>query len=206
MQRFIGKIIAMLLSFVWMTSRKRFESHVPNTPAIYAMWHGQHFLVPFARPKDIQVAVLISKSKDGEMFASCIESLGLRAIRGAGAHGRKIHEKGGIRAFLAIIKALKEGYAIAMTADVPKVSRQSGVGIIKLAESSGVPIYPVAVVSRWRVTLKSWDKTSIGLPFSRVLAIAGDPIYVNEGDDLESKRLILQDNLNALTARAFAEV
>jgi lysophospholipid acyltransferase (LPLAT)-like uncharacterized protein len=206
MQRLIGKIAAMLLSFIWITSRKTIASKVPSTPAIYAMWHGQHFLVPFAKPKGIKVAVLISKSKDGGMFAACIESLGLRAIRGAGAHGRKIHEKGGARAFLAILKAIKEGYAIAMTADVPKVSRECGLGIIKLAESSGVPIYPVATVSRWRITLKSWDKTSIGLPFSRVLAIAGEPVYVKEGDDLEAKRALLQTRLNDLTDLAYRQV
>jgi len=37
-----------------------------------------------------------------------------------------------------------------MTADVPKVSRVAGLGIVKIAQMSGRPIYPVAIATRRR--------------------------------------------------------
>ena len=68
-----------------------------------------------------------------------------------------------------------------MTADVPKVSRVAGLGIVKLAQMSGRPIYPVAVATRRRIVLDNWDRTTINLPFSRGAGVAGAPIHVPRG-------------------------
>lgn len=48
--------------------------------------------------------------------------------------------------FNAMVRALREDISVSMTADVPKVSRVAGLGVIKLAQISGRPILPVA---RW---------------------------------------------------------
>ena len=65
------------------------------------------------------------------------------------------------------LTALKEGYNVAMTADVPKVARVAGLGVVKLAQHSGRPIYPVAMASSRRIELDNWDRSAINLPFSR---------------------------------------
>ena len=70
-------------------------------------------------------------------------------------------------AFNAVVRALEEGYTIALTADVPKVSRVAGLGIDKIAQMSSRPIYPVAVATRRRIELDNWDRTAINLPFGR---------------------------------------
>jgi lysophospholipid acyltransferase (LPLAT)-like uncharacterized protein len=65
----------------------------------------------------------------------------------------------------------------------------------------------VAVASKWRVNFeKSWDKSAIGLPFSKILVLAGDPIYVEKGAETESIRLHLESCLNEINAKAYAEV
>ena len=71
-----------------------------------------------------------------------------------------------------------------MTADVPKVSRVAGLGIVKIAQMSGRPIYPVAMATRRRIVLDNWDRTTVNLPFGRGAGVAGAPIYVpRDADD-----------------------
>ncbi len=65
-----------------------------------------------------------------------------------------------------------------MTADVPKVSRVCGLGIVTLAQISGRPIVPVAVVTSRRIDFSSWDRASLGLPFGRGAMVLGEPIHV----------------------------
>src|SRR4029078_7194945 len=99
-------------------------------------------------------------------------------IRGSGAHGPDFSGKGGLFAFNAAVRALREGHSVAMNADVPKVSRVAVLGIVKLAQMSGRPIYPVAVATRRRIVLDNWDRTTINLPFGRGAAVAGGPVSV----------------------------
>ena len=45
------------------------------------------------------------------------------SIRGSGSHGTDFAVKGGVSGFNALVRALQEGCSVAMTADIPKVSR-----------------------------------------------------------------------------------
>ena len=96
-----------------------------------------------------------------------------------------------------------------MTADVPKVARVAGLGIVKIAQMSGRPIYPVAFATRRRIVLDNWDRTTINLPFSRGAGVAGAPIHVPEDAGhatLERARRAVEEALNAVTARAYEMV
>jgi lysophospholipid acyltransferase (LPLAT)-like uncharacterized protein len=107
--------------------------------------------------------------------------------------------------FSTLVRALRDGYNVAMTADVPKVSRVAGLGIVKIAQISGRPIYPVAIVTRWRIVLDNWDRTTVNLPFGRGAGVAGVPIHVPADADagtLELARRAVEEALNAATARA----
>ena len=93
-----------------------------------------------------------------------------------------------------------------MTADVPKVARIAGLGIVKLAQYSGRPIYPVAIASSRRIELDNWDRSAINLPFSRMGLVASEAIYVpHDSDDaaLEAARQRVESELNRVTARAY---
>ena len=64
-------------------------------PAIFAFWHGQHFMTPFIKTKDSHRAkVLISRHRDGEFNAIAAERLGIGTIRGSGDHGRRLSPQG----------------------------------------------------------------------------------------------------------------
>jgi lysophospholipid acyltransferase (LPLAT)-like uncharacterized protein len=210
-QKTIGLILAEYLRLVRHTNRlvvdpiDFYEKVTPDVPFIAAMWHGQHFMMPFFRRDPLKSKVLISRHRDGEINAIAAQRLGIGIIRGSGTHGRDVHKKGGVTGFRGMLEALSEGYNVALTADVPKVSRVAGRGIVQLARSSGRPIYPVAVTTSRRIELNNWDRSAISLPFGRIAIAVGAPIRVgSDADDVASEqaRRAVEDGLNATLKRA----
>ena len=216
-QNAVGTFGAWYLRSVWNSSKLTLEPadiyDRVEMPLIIAMWHGQHLLAPFirkAKHENHRVKVLISRHRDGEVNAIAAERLGIGTIRGSGSHTGEFHRKGGAVAFTEMLEALKDGYNIAMTADIPKVSRVAGMGVVKLAQHSGRPIYPVAIASSRRKVLDNWDRTALNLPFSRIALVAHDAgIHVPReasAAELENARQIVERELNRLTQRAYAIV
>jgi lysophospholipid acyltransferase (LPLAT)-like uncharacterized protein len=210
-QQAIGTAAAYYLRLVWKTTRFTiepadiYERVTADMPVIIAMWHGQHFLMPFIRQPHHRAKVLVSRHRDGEINAVTAERLGIGTIRGSGTHGADFSQKGGIFAFREIVAALEEGYNVALTADIPKVARVAGLGIVKIAQLSGRPIYPVAIATSRRYVLDNWDRTTINLPFGRGAGVAGAPIHVPADADaatLELARRAVEESLNAVTSRA----
>jgi hypothetical protein len=159
------------------------------------------------RRDPLRAKVLISRHRDGEINAIAAERLGLETIRGSGDHGLEFHRKGAVPAFKAMLAALTEGCNIGLTADVPKVARVVGRGIIMLARESGRPIFPVGIATERRIELDNWDRSAINLPFSRGAMVIGDPVRVPmDADDaaLEHARGELAKSLDAVTLRANA--
>ena len=208
----LGTVAAWYLRLVWKTSRFElhpadiYEAVEPDLPAILAMWHGQHFMCPFIKRDGHRAKVLISLHSDGEINAIAAERLGIEAIRGSGG---RYDRKGGVGAFREMLDALAQGYNVALTADVPKIARVVGRGIVMLARESGRPIFPVAVATSRRIELDNWDRSVINLPFSRGAMVGGKAIRVaRDADDvaLETCRREVEAELNVVTARAYAMV
>src|ERR1700685_3138742 len=179
-------------------------------PAIFAFWHGQHFLTPFIKTRDTHLArVLISMHRDGEFNAIAAERLGIGTIRGSGDHGSAFYRKGGVGAFKEMVRALADGYNVASTADVPKRAPVAGLGIIMLARESGRPIMPFAMATSRFIRLNNWDRTTINLPFGRGALVGIEEINVPPDADaatLEQLRQQLENILNEVTRRAYAMV
>ena len=216
LQRAVGGLAAGFLRLVWSTNSFTYdppEVHEivePQMPAIFAFWHGQHFLTPFIKTKDIhRTKVLISRHHDGEFNAIAAERLGIGTIRGSGDHGSAFHRKGGVGAFKEMVRALEQGYNVALTADVPKRSRIAGLGVIMLARESGRPIMPFAMATSRYWRLKNWDRTTINLPFGRGALVGGEIIMVPPDADaatMEQLRARLEATLNEATKRAYAQL
>ena len=215
-QRAVGFLAAEYLRLVWRTNKFSFDPPdvygrvEPQQPAIFAFWHGQHFLTPFIKNKETYRAkVLISRHRDGEFNAIAVERLGIGTIRGSGDHGGAFHRKGGVGAFKEMVQALQDNYNVALTADVPKRSRVAGLGIIMLARESGRPIMPFAMATSRFIRLRNWDRTTINLPFGRGALVGIEEINVPTDADaatMERLRLRLETYLNEATRLAYAKV
>ena len=208
----IGIVAAEYLRFVGMTTSFTvepadiYQRGEADMPIILAFWHGQHLLAPVARKTEHKVNMLVSRHRDGEINAVAAQRLGVGTIRGSGNHGSGFVHKAGVAAFQAMLDSLAQGSSIALSADVPKVARVAGLGIIKLAQASGRPIYPSAIATSRRYVLDNWDRTTINLPFGRGAGVAAEPVSVPaDADDakLEAARYLLEKRLNAATQRAY---
>ena len=215
-QRALGVLAAEYLRLVWYTNRFSYQpSDVygivePLMPAIFVFWHGQHFMTPFIKTKaSYRAKVLISRHRDGEFNALAVERLGIGTIRGSGDHSGAFHRKGGVGAFLEMVRTLEDGCNMATTTDVPKRARVAGLGAIMLARESGRPIIPFAMVTSRFIRLKNWDSTTINLPFGRGAVVGIEPVYVPPDADaatMEKLRQHVENLLNEATRRAYAAV
>jgi lysophospholipid acyltransferase (LPLAT)-like uncharacterized protein len=188
-----------------------FAYYAAEAPFILTMWHGQQFMIGFLMQPGARMRGLTSKSNDGEISATFLDSFGIEVIRGSGGRNReRTVEKGGVRAFLALKKSLDEGVSVGTVADIPNtVRRRCGPGVVSLARASGRPVVPLGfATSRW-IELNTWDRATIHLPFSRGACAVGAPIAVpRDADDtmMEQKRLEIEQGLNTVTDRAYAMV
>jgi hypothetical protein len=212
----VGFLFAQYLRLVRLTNQFAREPAdleavlVGRGPVIVAMWHGQHMMVTFARPKSIlRMGALISRHADAEPQAAALRHLGVIPVRGSGGRSHRVRDKGGAPAMLSLRRLLEDGASIAMTADVPKRARVAGRGIVALARLTGRPIAPTAVVTSRRFDFRSWDRASLGKPFGRGAIVVGDLIHVAADADeaaLEAARVAVQNGLDAVHARAYAIV
>ncbi len=215
-QEAVGFLLALYIRLVRRTNRFIVEPAdidafiAGSTPLIVAMWHGQHFMISFAWPKSIpRMAALISRHGDAGANASALRRLGVAPIRGSGGRAERIRRKGGAPALRELVRALSEGYSVALTADVPKRARVAGLGIVTLARLSGRPIVPVAVVTSRRFDFNSWDRASLGKPFGHGAIVIGDLIHVPADADeatMEARRQAVETGLDDAHRRAYARI
>ncbi len=214
-QETLGFLLAAYLKLVRATNRfvldppDLYDRLDRDWPAIVAMWHGQHFMVPFGKRSQDRFRVLISRHGDGGINAAACRHFGIEAIRGAGGRPQDMRRKGGMVGLRAMLRALAENRSVTVTADTPKVARVAGGGLIALAKLSGRPILPFTVVTSRRFDFASWDRASLGKPFGRGVMAMGEAVRVArdaDADAMERARLALQGELDRIHARAYALV
>lgn len=141
------------------------------------------------------LAVLTSKSKDGEYIARFLTRFGFGAIRGSSS-------RGGVRGLVEMIRLMREGVPMAFTVDGPRGPRYvAKSGPAMLAKKTGNPILPFVIECSSYWTINSWDKLQIPKPFAKARVIYGDPIFVPDGDDDETMRFEMQAALDDLNLR-----
>ena len=211
----LGKIMAAYLRLVRATSRVTYdppdmqEQLQKHGPVIAALWHGQHLMVPLGKPKDMPFSVMISRHRDGEINASACRSFDIEPVRASGGRPDQSSRKGGAGGMLALLRLLKNNHSVCMTADVPKIARIAGAGIIALGRISQRPIVPIAVISSRNMVFDSWDKATMGVPFGHLVIAMGTPVTIPADADestLETARADLQNALNDLHARVYGMV
>lgn len=201
-------LISLHLRFVSLTSRHiYFPAHKKGDffnqgPVIYATWHGQNFIFGFYFRKGSHPTLLVAHHGDGKMAGQVAANLGVPLVHGSGSTRRvDTAKKGGAKAFLQLLKELRRGQSVTLTADMPKQARQVGDGILLLARKSGCPIIPVAMATSRRKILRTWDRMQLNLPFSRMVFVTGEAISVT-GEDNEGYRQKLHDALEEAQTRA----
>ena len=171
-------------------------------PVIIALWHGQHFMVPFLRPPGMEFATMLSTSADAELNARLVERMGMHVIRGSGGRagdGVRL-EKGGAQALIDLVRCLRKGMNVATIADISKGRpRDAGEGIVRLAMASGRPVVPLAYATSRHIRFeKAWDKAVLNLPFGRACIKTGAPVFIGRKADAAEIEALRETDANAL--------
>jgi lysophospholipid acyltransferase (LPLAT)-like uncharacterized protein len=176
----VPRLVAVLIRLVGMTLRYEDRAEPGVTPGylipgpgVYAFWH-RSLLVCAHRFRGFDIAILISRSFDGELIARTVELLGFTAIRGSST-------RGGANGLRNMERAYREGHRCALTADGPRgpvfVAKPGTAQLAQLVGSS-VGTFYVLPLSAWE--LGSWDRFLIPKPFSRVLVTWPKHVPANE--------------------------
>lgn len=191
------------ITFVGITSKIRWIGleHVEQLERrganfIYAFWHNRQVLFTYTH-RGAHFAVMVSKSKDGDIIAKVMALSRIGAVRGSSS-------RAALQATRELMDVVAQGIGPAFSPDGPKgPARKVKSGVIFLAQKTGLPIIPITnATSRKLVFRRSWDQFQVPLPFAKCCVVHGAPISVSPNDDLEAKARELEQSLDRITDEA----
>lgn len=176
--RVVGFLVAWLIRAVCVTLRVRMEDRggvvesPPGAPMIWVFWHNRMFVLPYYYRKFLpsrRGAILTSASGDGEIIAEVLRRFGVDAVRGSSS-------RRSVSALLGMRETIASGGDVVVTPDGPRGPRyQLQPGLVKLAQLTGAPVFPVHVRYHRTIKFKTWDRFRVPWPFSRV-DVVFDPL------------------------------
>ncbi len=203
-----------LLNFPWATAllygvvrayyrtlRIRVENEEPwmahfkgGGKVIFCVWHQQLFaaIKQCIRYGRYRPSVMISKSRDGELIAGFMESIGWIAARGSSS-------RGGGRALKEMIERLGETRFAGHILDGPRGPMgKVKTGVIHLAQAADSVLVPLRVTVDNAWYLKSWDRFMLPKPFSMITLRFCDMIRLAATEDPEEMEKQRQDLENIM--------
>lgn len=150
---------------------------------LLAIWHNNLIITIYHfGPRGL--VSLVSASRDGDVSNFVQKRFGFSPTRG-GSSGQAFS------VLRTMIRALAGGRSVAITPDGPKGPRYVlKPGVVVMARKTGTPILPMVFGGKGTVQLRTWDRTKLPIPFSRVTIMFGTPIWIGKDEtDDEAARL-----------------
>lgn len=159
-------------------------------------WHQQFFSAVryFRKYSAHHPALMISKSKDGDVIALIAEKTGWHTVRGSSS-------KSGAPALKDMIAHLSRWGLAAHILDGPRgPAGEVKPGVIRLARIEGVVVVPFYISADRAWYFKSWDRFMLPKPFARVNLRYGEMLDFatttgEKEEDLERQRVRLQETM-----------
>jgi lysophospholipid acyltransferase (LPLAT)-like uncharacterized protein len=203
--RLADRFFYLLIRFICSTIRweVRGSGHLDSIyasghRAIFTSWHNCIFSATWVF-RNRGIVVMSSVSRDAEYVGRFIKRLGYGTARGSAT-------RGGSRALAEMAECLDSGFDAGFTIDGPRgPAFVAKPGAITLARHSGQAILPFHIAARRYLELPSWDRQQIPWPFTRAVAVIGEPIYVpREARSEEAAKTLagLQETLDRLRSEA----
>lgn len=165
---------------------------------IYALWHGRFFILAYYMGHR-NISIMVSPSRDGLIITHVLKKFGFGIVQGSS-------DKSPVRALVDAVRQMKSGCNIAFTVDGPKgPPNKVKPGAIYLAKKMEAYIIPLTASSLKSISLRSWDRYMIPLPFSRAVVVFGKPYRLSNINNEETVKMECEDlerRLNRITELA----
>lgn len=201
----LSQLIAFYIRLCYFTSRVQFIIPASAEPykngerqAIFAFWHGRMLMMPVANPHRRNMYIMISRHGDGELIAQAMKRFGFGSVRGSS-------RKSGFAAASGALKLLADGNNLSITPDGPRGPLHvAAAGVAAIAAKSGVPVVAVTFSAKHHCTLGSWDKFLLVRPFTQLIFIASEPLWISEesNETIEEGRNTVEASLRHITQQA----
>jgi lysophospholipid acyltransferase (LPLAT)-like uncharacterized protein len=169
-----------------------------NKNFIIAFWHST-MLLPWYMHRNMNIAALISKSKDGELLAKLLRKWNYKVIRGSSSSGGDV-------ALGIMVDYARNNQSLAITPDGPRgPARKFKAGAVITAKKSGVPLILLGIGIKRKKILKSWDQFQVPFFFTKINAVYSEPFYIDKEIDYNAASGIINkcdEVLNKLQAEA----
>ncbi|MFT5698836.1 MAG: lysophospholipid acyltransferase (LPLAT)-like uncharacterized protein [Desulforhopalus sp.] len=167
---------------------------------VASFWHYSIIYI-FYFVRNYSATAMVSASRDGEYIANLAKELGFNTVRGS-------KNNKGVGALKGMLRAVRSGDNGAIVADGSRgPARKAQAGALLVASQTGKPVVPMVWAGSRYFTIKSWDRTAVPKPFSRVDMYFGEPMYLPRkvsAEELEVYRRTLEKNLNDLYVKAWS--
>lgn len=170
-------------------------------PVVLCFWHDQvftaaRFLYRRLHRSGLELTLVASRSRDGELVTRFARPWKLRVVRGSSSHG-------GREAMLGIYRSVvRHDASPVLIPDGPRgPAHRFKPGAVLLSRFSGAPILPLAFVPQRSWTLGSWDRMAVPAPGSRIAVVIGELHQVPrelDTDGLAREREAMESILEAL--------
>lgn len=184
-QRLAALVVWLAITLVSATIRYRIDDphgmllRTDVKQMIYCVWHNRlvlcvklYYKFGRRRYQAAGLAGLVSASKDGALLSAIFGRLGVQPVRGSSS-------RRGAQALMELTTWAERGYDLAITPDGPRGPRYTlAEGAITLAQFTGLPLLAASYHLNWKISLNSWDKFQIPLPFSRCEVSVGKVFQV----------------------------
>jgi len=175
------------------------SSYGSEKAVIASFWHYT-IIYLFYFVRKYPATAMVSASEDGEYIAGLARQLGFNVVRGSSNNK-------GVGALKKLMRVVRKGETCAIVADGSQGPvRVAQPGAVLLASRTGVPMLPMGWSASRYMTINSWDKTAVPMPFSRIDFYYGELIFVPRGAngaEIEQYRLQLEQSLNEIYAAAW---
>ncbi|MFW5738829.1 MAG: DUF374 domain-containing protein [Myxococcota bacterium] len=152
-----------------------------------------------------RTVALVSWSRDGSLLSGAMRWFGVASVRGSGS-------RGGRAGLQRSVERLVAGWDAAFAVDGPRGPRGlARPGALAAARSARGIVIPYAAAGSRSLSLESWDRFQVPLPFSRVAVVLGAPMLPRARGTTEqlaaridAATRLAQDIVATRTARSLA--
>lgn len=147
-------------------------------PFIALTWGDEPILTRVAFADGPPMAILVSDCFAGRIVAEAARRAGFGVISGTGTRERPTIDAREPPVSCMLRDALKGGTSLLLYADEPSQPRQMDPRLLRVAWSSGRPIFLFAAIPSSRIALSSRSCSVMALPFGRACVLWSGAIYV----------------------------